>query len=92
MAARLAARGGSPLLIGPDEESAQWVSAIAAPAAETEEDRRDRLEKILFASQDEVKAPEADDGAMPLADDRGAGVPARPASRQGIHPRQQGWC
>ena len=31
MAARLASRSDSPLLIGPDEESAQWVSAIAAP-------------------------------------------------------------
>ena len=31
MAARLASRGDAPLLIGPDEESAQWVSAIAAP-------------------------------------------------------------
>jgi ribose-phosphate pyrophosphokinase len=31
MAARLSSRSDSPLLIGPDEESAQWVSAIAAP-------------------------------------------------------------
>jgi ribose-phosphate pyrophosphokinase len=31
MAGRLASRGDTPLLIGPDEESAQWVSAIAAP-------------------------------------------------------------
>lgn len=31
MAARLASRSDSPLLIGPDEESEQWVSAIAAP-------------------------------------------------------------
>jgi ribose-phosphate pyrophosphokinase len=30
MAAWLAERGGRPLLIGPDEESAQWVAAIAA--------------------------------------------------------------
>ncbi len=32
MAAYLAQRDDNPLLIGPDEESAQWVSAIAAPA------------------------------------------------------------
>jgi len=32
MADHLAARGGSPLLLGPDGESRQWVSAIAAPA------------------------------------------------------------
>jgi len=31
MAAYLAQRDDNPLLIGPDEESAQWVSAIAAP-------------------------------------------------------------
>ncbi len=31
MAAYLAGRDDNPLLIGPDEESAQWVSAIAAP-------------------------------------------------------------
>ncbi len=31
MAARLADRSDRPLLIGPDEESAQWVSAIAEP-------------------------------------------------------------
>ena len=31
MAARLAARGDAPLLLGPDEESAQWVRLIAAP-------------------------------------------------------------
>ena len=32
MADRLLGRGDRPLLIGPDEESAQWVSAIAQPA------------------------------------------------------------
>jgi len=32
MAAYLAQRDDNPLLIGPDEESAQWVKAIAAPA------------------------------------------------------------
>ena len=32
MADWLAARGGQPLLIGPDEESQQWVSAIALAA------------------------------------------------------------
>ena len=32
MADRLLARGDRPLLVGPDEESAQWVSAIAQPA------------------------------------------------------------
>lgn len=32
MARWLAARADRPLLIGPDEESAQWVEAIAAPA------------------------------------------------------------
>jgi ribose-phosphate pyrophosphokinase len=32
MAAWLAGRGRRPLLIGPDEESAQWLSAIAGPA------------------------------------------------------------
>lgn len=32
MATRLADRTDHPLLIGPDEESAQWVSAIAAPS------------------------------------------------------------
>jgi ribose-phosphate pyrophosphokinase len=32
MARWLAARDDRPLLIGPDEESAQWVEAIAAPA------------------------------------------------------------
>jgi ribose-phosphate pyrophosphokinase len=31
MAAYLTQRNDNPLLIGPDEESAQWVSAIAAP-------------------------------------------------------------
>jgi ribose-phosphate pyrophosphokinase len=31
MADRLSARSDDPLLIGPDEESAQWVRAIAAP-------------------------------------------------------------
>lgn len=31
MSARLATRGDAPLLLGPDEESVQWVSAIAAP-------------------------------------------------------------
>lgn len=31
MADWLAQRGENPLLVGPDEESAQWVSAIAAP-------------------------------------------------------------
>ena len=32
MAAFLRERGGAPLLLGPDEESAQWVGAIAAAA------------------------------------------------------------
>jgi ribose-phosphate pyrophosphokinase len=32
MADWLAARGGHPLLIGPDEESEQWVNAIAGPS------------------------------------------------------------
>jgi ribose-phosphate pyrophosphokinase len=32
LATWLAQRGNHPLLVGPDEESAQWVSAIAAPA------------------------------------------------------------
>jgi ribose-phosphate pyrophosphokinase len=32
MAEWLASRGRRPLLIGPDEESAQWVGAIAGPA------------------------------------------------------------
>ncbi len=31
MTARLATRGDNPLLLGPDEESEQWVRAIAAP-------------------------------------------------------------
>ena len=88
IAAWLESRGGEPLLIGPDEESEQWVSAIAAPgeheygvAMKTrigDDEVRVELPKRSFAGRDVVLVDDVASTGHTLAEaarqiaDRGA--------------------